>query len=157
MTPGWVSAVSHSEASQEPSSQEPSSQLPSSQEPSWRRKPDWSQEPSTQERPAYQPLLRQTGGRDLATAQTALAVLRLGVWPALARAALTPRAASWTAPSASTCPAPWALAAALGSGRAVALRTYLTWLGLRAGFWASTSAATPETTGAAIEVPERRK
>src|SRR5581483_9734095 len=157
MTLGCVSAVSHSEASQEPSSQAPSSQDPSSQDPSWRLKPDWSQDPSTQERPAYHPLTRQMGGSDLATVQIALAVFRLGVCPALARAALTPRAANCTAASASTCPAPCAVAGMLGIGWAVALMAYLTWLGVSEGFWASTRAATPATTGAAIEVPESRK
>ena len=61
--------------------------------------------------------------------------------------AVAPAAAAFRAPVADTAGWP------PGSERALRVRTPLTWSGVRSGWRSSTTAATPETTGAAIEVP----
>src|SRR5215210_7140044 len=73
----------------------------------------------------------------------------LGVRPWLA-GAVAPAAAAFRAPVADTAGRP------PGSDRTLRVRTPLTWSGVRLGWRSSSSAATLETIGAAIEVPPAR-
>ena len=50
-------------------------------------------------------------------------------------------------------PAPWAMASTPVIGVAVLVSSFLTWSGVRVGRCCSSSAAAPETTAAAWEVP----
>ena len=54
-------------------------------------------------------------------------------------------------------PSPWAWGSAAGSGLAVVISRALTWSGVRPGRCCSSSAAAPEATAAAWEVPLPRK
>src|SRR3954469_7511200 len=57
----------------------------------------------------------------------------------------------------SIVPLPWAVASAFGSFRAVPVSRAFTWSGVRSGRCESSSAAAPEMTAAACDVPEPRK
>src|SRR4051794_24214321 len=54
-------------------------------------------------------------------------------------------------------PAPWALLSATGRRCAVCVSSHLTWSLVRPGRWLSSSAAAPEVTAAACEVPPPRR
>jgi len=66
-------------------------------------------------------------------------------------------AAAWVAAWTSTSPRPCACTLAAGSVRAVRISSALTWSGESHGRCSSISAAAPETTAAACDVPLPRK